>query len=347
MSEFDSGYRFALKRSMEVTSVFMRIAEGQDSRRPSILRRPQLERSEVVGSEELVSIGETGRLLSTSLFPQHAKACRCKDTIDLRETIALERVKLLLEGDAQVRWLDLCCGKGSILVHVPSVLPASRSKLVYLGTDFDPSHNKACLRVLRNRSLKSYFSQVDAITHDAFTMLDRKHGRFDVVTLLNVLHEIPPLRLFELLGTAIRACKPSGVVVLVDMAELPHLELGAITWSAEDLRRLLRPVLRRPRPELNISDYARTTDVVSVAVRRKWVDAQQLKGADRKAAFNRNVKAILRDMLKRVAASITKMVDDNDEENIQPRKAINRDGEFALARLLWKCWAITEILLTE
>jgi len=305
---------------------------------------------------EFVLPEKTESRMYPSLIPARARASRCKDTVDVRETTAFDYLRFILNstkgsrapaGNGKVTWMDLCCGRGSILNHIPGALSNAMHRVHYYGVDNEPKHIEVCERLGRDLGLPGSLGHFHAASCDATQDLRTrfKSKRADLVTLLNVLHEIPPRGLFDLLTSAITICKGTGRIIIVDMVELPELERGAVTWSKGDIERLTRPLLKPSALPLIVSSFQKSVSVVTFEIRKSWVDLRKLEGdrALAKREFTRNVKAILRDMQAQVSKAVIRMLDDHDKIR-ESGKPMKEPDERPLAQLLWKHWTIAEAL---
>ncbi len=328
-------------------------------RKKTILRDPQGEYSTETDSpiDTLIEVDGSGNVHSiksygNSLMPGYPMACRCKDHIDIRETISLVIVKGLLKNHRSrnpqkpFRWLDLCCGRGTILNHFDSALNDFITGLEYWGVDAEPRHIEACKKIIRKKKLYHNFKFRN---HDVTRVLAQSDGQFNFITLLNVLHEIPPKDLFDVLIAAIDRCKPTGQLLIIDMEELPHLEWKAITWSKDSMTKLFTPFLKNKEnighskhQAFCASSYHRTVDVAVIEIYKKSLDLNKLKKnkSALKEQFNTNLKVLLSEMQRSISEF---MIDEFEKANDSDGKT--KDSVNPLLRnMLWKYWAVTEAL---
>jgi SAM-dependent methyltransferase len=109
-------------------------------------------------------------------------------------------VDAYLSGHQQGRVLDLGCGTGDMLEHLPAVS--------YVGIDISPHY------IARARTR---FVERDAEFHVAdATTFRPEPGEFDVVLATGVLHHLDDAQALELLRTAASALRPTGRLLAVE-----------------------------------------------------------------------------------------------------------------------------------
>ena len=318
-------------------------------RNTSILRDPEGEFGDPSG--EQVYIDHKGRVENVEHkqageIPELPGACRCKDRIDIREIVAFETVCAMIarRGPGNpVRWLDLCCGNGNVLGQIRQALGESCGAVEYHGVDLDLRHIEECRDVIRSNELADHLAAVDVGVHDVSNRLSELGKKFDIVTLLNVLHELPPFDIYRVIGNAVERCKRGGVVLIVDMCALPHLEWRAITWSRELLARLVSPLFGSPgraitvQHAIPVSIYPRTVDVVSVKLPRSSVNSELLSGR-RTSARTSRLQRLVRDCLEEKRRELSEAISVGGQSG--GLRSHNRD----LQRRLWEFWAVSDAL---
>lgn len=144
-------------------------------------------------------------------------------------------------------WLDLGCGKGQVFFAIEkNLLPSARSRLAYVGVDGSSEHTEAT----ETRALASRLKSVEV--HQAnLTNLSTFRGRtFDLVTIINTCHEIPPQNMAALIFDSIAMLTPEGRLLAYDMEQLPKdaLELGALTWTRPEIDELTKALVASLEP---------------------------------------------------------------------------------------------------
>ncbi len=322
----------------------------------SILRHPDVEYSSEK-SEQKVDIDNDGsvheEVAVESLIPEYPSACRCKDHIDIREIIAFEEVKGLLErgkSKRSIKWLDLCCGKGNILNHIKPTLGTSCSRVIYNGLDIDITHIEACRNIVVEHALDNCLKKpIDLSVQDLAKPFELK-DKFDIVTILNVLHEIPPYDIYKLLKNAFKVCNYNGSVLIIDMCKLPHLEWKAITWNKDLLSELLTPILNKDNEMITtlheIAIYRRKVEIFSAKLQKRRIDSDFFKkqwNKSRITKYNRYVTSCLIKKRKELSNGIANIYKDTRvAQKIDSKK--NTSYNQQLKALLWEHWTVTEAL---
>jgi hypothetical protein len=177
-------------------------------------------------------------------------------------------VDALAEPQTQYSWLDVACGIGNVLHHVRNILKEKfpllffliklfllgkekvwkerANALYYFGFDLDYNHVRECQIVGDRMGL-----HVEAQTGQ-LEQLTNVYGsrRFDMVSLINALHELP-MRQFPSLFLDMFAsltddfvlrfylCSNDGRLAIFDMAKLLEIEPGALPISDEEMQPFL------------------------------------------------------------------------------------------------------------
>ncbi len=255
-------------------------------RKSTILRDPEGEYKDTF--EETAEIDDSGKIHSSNEYsenddwiPEFPEACRCKDHIEVREILAFhtagDMISRRKSTNTPIRWLDICCGNGNILTNIRTSLPRNCSSIEYYGVDFDRKYIRECEKAIKDNNLDTHLASKPKLhIQDIQNPLPR-WNQFDFVTLLNVLHEIPPFHIYDVIRNALDRCKYSGMVFIVDMCPLPHLEWKAITWSSQDLEDLISPLLKRNNTicpvegSITINIYPRKVNILSLAIRKSKI----------------------------------------------------------------------------
>lgn len=153
--------------------------------------------------------------------------------------LSLLQGKLDKPGLTDLTWLDLGCGKGQIIINLEdNIGEEARSKISYSA--FDIKDNFLSITTKKAETLK--FKNVNGKIGDIsdFQNLFSNEPQFDFITLTNSIHEFSPLLIPQILYDAIIRLTPTGLLFVYDMESLPSLELGAITWTREEIHELLK-----------------------------------------------------------------------------------------------------------
>ncbi len=122
----------------------------------------------------------------------------------------LERLIPHVPAGASV--LDIGCGAGLFLALLAS------TKTGIKGVGFDASHPaiETAQLMLKRTQANLLFTRLEAAE-------PWPEGRFDVVSLIDVLHHVPPSEQQDVVRRAIEKVKPGGVLLYKDMADHPWL----------------------------------------------------------------------------------------------------------------------------
>src|SRR5947209_3275918 len=111
-----------------------------------------------------------------------------------------------------VKWLDLACGQGQILMGLDDGFPpAAKSKIRYTGYDLRDDYVKGTEKLATGSGLQSPRGIVGDLA-DVHKLLSDE--QFDFITITNTVHEIRPSKLAALLVDAILRLNPSGVLFI-------------------------------------------------------------------------------------------------------------------------------------
>lgn len=290
-------------------------------------------------------------------LPEYPTACRCKDRIDIREVIAFDTVGFIIEkrrpsrAAAPIRWLDLCCGNGNILSQFGESHQDHMPQVEYYGYDIDRKNIDECREIIRKNNLDRRLAhvKVEVVNLDISPIPGKK--KFDIITLLNVLHEINPFNIFSLLKKAMERCKKNGVILIVDMCCLPHLEWKAATWTKEGLKELVSYFLRGDKETCNIKEstceiavYPKKVEVFSLRLWRNKVEEKLIDIWDQKQEEKKQKKIIFNYLKKKKEKLARQLYNIYDERsNIKDEKGYKN----ITLKILWEYWWVCEILLNK
>ena len=164
------------------------------------------------------------------VLPQHQAA------------LTLLQARLSTPGIQVLSWLNLACGRGQILVSLEDNLSAeARAKIDYWAFDLDQDYARETQKTAERLSFASLQSKVGDLSD--FDQLLPTNARYDFITLTNTVHEIDPARLAGLLVSCIVRLTDTGTLFIYDMEQVKPPELGAVPWSRDDIKRLVRCML--------------------------------------------------------------------------------------------------------
>jgi len=175
---------------------------------------------------------------------------RCKnDYTDYRlieNAIAMRMMRKYMKFPT-IMWLDLGCGDGQLIESSNRLFGPDQACIEYDGIDYNKNHieklrakqtNAEC----SNMKINGHVLELDRLNpldiHDPLAV-----KKYHWVSLVNVIHEVPPVQLPNLLLTALVCCNEKGILYLRDFEKLPKLETDAIIWDAMEVEKIFREVL--------------------------------------------------------------------------------------------------------
>lgn len=177
------------------------------------------------------SISDSSAVLEKKrLLPQHQAA------------LTLIQGQVVKPNITTFSWLDLCCGKGQIIINLEDNFAENlRQKIEYHIQDI----NEDYLKVTQKNAEELKFKKVESYTTDIykFSSVVPTEIKHDFITIINAFHEISPSFLPELIFESLIRLSANGTLYIYDMETINPLELGAITWTREEIQELVNSIL--------------------------------------------------------------------------------------------------------
>ncbi|TGM74273.1 class I SAM-dependent methyltransferase [Leptospira mtsangambouensis] len=140
---------------------------------------------------------------------------------------------------SEYQWLDIACGQGQIIKYLDSNLDEKyRSKINFTAFEGDATYLKIVKEKAKALSLLKYNEKIGEIAD--FETLFPSLGNFNFITLINVVHELPPKLLASLLINILNRLTENGILYIFDMETLNPLELGAIPWKKHEIIEIIK-----------------------------------------------------------------------------------------------------------
>lgn len=140
------------------------------------------------------------------------------------------------------RWLDLCCGKGQIIVNLEDNFPEEiRHKIEFHIQDI----NTEFLKVAQRKAEELKFNKVE-IYPSKIEHIDKvlpKELLHDFITLINATHELSPFFLPTLFYECLLRLARSGTLYVYDMVTINPPELGALTWTRDEIQEIVTSLI--------------------------------------------------------------------------------------------------------
>jgi SAM-dependent methyltransferase len=176
------------------------------------------------------------------------KTIRERDTLreDLAARLIAEKINSLCNQDNILSILDLACGKGPILTMLKSEKKFNKytSKIFYHGTDKNSRYIEE-LRYLESEDKTIIWAEKPRFTIGEILDYRPKEDEFyDIILILNCIHEIDPLDLPQLFEKLNRMLKSNGTIGIIDMEKLPpgDEEAQSVCFKGAEIEEILRSV---------------------------------------------------------------------------------------------------------
>lgn len=175
----------------------------------------------------MASIADSSAVLIDKILPQHQTA------------ITLLGGLLSAPSLAELKWLDLACGKGQIIAQIEENFaePELRAKIGYYAYDIENQHTRITEKLANGLNFRDVSVKVGEMEH--FEEVFPSDRKFSFISFTNTVHELRPGRVGSLLVALMLRLTGNGILYIYDMESLPLPELGAVPWSGDDFKKLL------------------------------------------------------------------------------------------------------------
>lgn len=255
--------------------------------------------------------------------------------------LSLLQSKLDKPGLTELKWLDLGCGKGQIIVNLEqNIGDDARSKISYHAFDIIEEHLSLTLKKAESLKFQGSIGKIGDISD--FPSLFQVENKYDFITLTNSIHEFNPLLIPAILFESIVRLSSTGLLFVYDMESLPSLELGAITWTREEIHELLKSFFKN----LEIKDYNPTPGRWihsscygwNIQLSREYIEVSDEELVSRKAHALEQTKQDVITILKRKLDECGKSL-----ESITKHGAETDEEERLKQKLLYDFWSLNRI----
>lgn len=264
------------------------------------------------------------------LLPQHQAA------------LTLLQARLSAPTVTSLSWLDLACGRGQIILSLDSNLsPEARSKIAFWAYDLDQQYARETQKAAEQLGFASL--QVNVGELSDFDRILPAGSLFDFVTLTNTVHEIEPVRLATLFATCLGRLAETGTLFIYDMDRISPPELGAVPWSRDDVRLVVRTLLdslgaSAYRPEVGLWNH-RTCNGWNVQIERQHLGVSRADASKRMdAAIQATGERVARLVGRRLAECRASL------EALTKYGAETVEEQNDKERLLHEFWALSRAL---
>lgn len=242
----------------------------------------------------------------------------------------------------RLSWLDLACGRGQIVLSLDNNLsPEARRKIAFWAYDLDEHYAKETQRIAESLGFASLQMKVGNLSD--FDRILPSSAFFDFITLINTVHEIEPVRLARLLAACLGRLSETGTLFIYDMDRITPPELGALPWSRDDVRRIVRRMLDALgalayHPEVGLWNH-RTCNGWNVHIERQHLGVSRDDASERVdaaiQATGDEVSQLIRRRLSECRASLETLTEYGAET---PEEQADKE------RLLYEFWALSRAL---
>lgn len=267
---------------------------------------------------------------SERVLPQHQAA------------LTLLQARLSVPSVLRLCWLDLACGRGQIIVSLDKNLSSeARKKVEYWAYDLDQDFARETRRTAEHLGFGGLETRVGALSD--FDRILPPEALFDFITLTNTVHEIEPLRLATLLVSCLMRLSDTGTLFIYDMERIKPLELGAVPWSRDDIRRIVLRMLdalgaTSYRPEVGLWNH-RTCNGWNVQLERQHLGVSRDEITARGPAAVRETRTEISNLITRRLAECQASL-----ETLTVFGAETAEEEDDKERLLFEFWSLSRAL---
>jgi len=239
----------------------------------------------------------------------------------------------------EVCWLDLACGRGQMIGQLDQNLSEkARSKLAYYGYDVNQDFARQASKAVTAMRLKSADIKIGELAD--FSKLYGPEILFDFITMINAVHEINPNKLASIFIHCLTRLSSQGCLFVYDRESLGPLELGAITWTQEEMSSIIRSICQdigANNYEPDVSRWRhRTTQAWSVSIHRAHLTVDQaiLTHNSEYAVerTNATIKSLVLKKLERCRKTL---------ESLTLHGCETEEEEEERGRLLYDFWALS------
>jgi ubiquinone/menaquinone biosynthesis C-methylase UbiE len=272
-----------------------------------------------------------------------SNAYQNKDKMLIQHQAALSVLQGKLENPdiSDYNWLDLGCGKGQIIINLENNLgEGSIKKINYFAFDLKDDFLNLTLKQAESQKFKSVKGETGDFTN--FSKLFPEEKKFDFITLTNSIHELNPYDLSVLLFETVIRLSDTGILYFYDMETLSNRELGAVSWKADEIHRVVKAFLITAE----IENYSPKPGRWPHSSCNGWslqMHREYLKKSDEE------LNELKEEIIKKCVEEIDLTLSDKLEECIKSLESFTKHGtetsedESLKLDLLYDFWAINRI----
>lgn len=281
-------------------------------------------------TQPVAKLGDSRAVREDRILPHHEAA------------LTLLQDRLSDPTVASVRWLDLACGRGQIIASLEENLSDdARAKIDLVVCDADNTYLTQTSELAAVLGLASFQSKLCDLSD--FHQLYDPAARFDFITFTNTVHEVAPSRLGAILVDLVIRLADEGALFIYDMEQPNPLELGAVPWTRDEMKQIVRSILNEfgatdYNPELGRWSHTKTS-TWNVHLQRKYVKKSDDELLSRRAvavnAASQSISSALQqklDLCNRLLGSLVTRGANSAAEQAEKDRALHEF--FAVTRAL-------------
>jgi hypothetical protein len=260
------------------------------------------------------------------VLPQHQAA------------LTLLQDRLSAPAIVQLAWLDLACGRGQIISALDRNLSVhARSKIDFWAFDLDQDFARETTKSAERLDFASLNVKVGDLAD--FHRILPPDTVFDFLTLTNTVHEVDPASLANLLVDCVLRLSDGGTLFIYDMEQVNPPELGAVPWTRDDVRQIVRTLLdglgaAHYQPEAGLWTH-RSCNGWNVQLQRQHLNVSREDAVARSIETKQRTKDEILNLIKRRLDACHAAL-----ENLTRYGAETAEEQQDKERLLFEFWAL-------
>lgn len=263
------------------------------------------------------------------MLPQHQAA------------LTLLQARLSNPDGNRLAWLDLACGKGQIIIDLDHNLSEqARAQINFFAYDINQQYARETRKIADGLGFASLNSKVGDLSD--FNKIIAENILFDFITLTNTVHEVAPSNLSTIFVDCVLRLEGNGTLFIYDMEQIKPPELGAITWTRDEVRTIIRSVLdglcsNSYNPEVGLWRH-RTCNAWNVQLERKYLTIVSDANAKRQHAIIKGAETITSLLMRKFEICRKSL------ETLTLYGAETAEEKEERERLVYEFWAVARAL---
>jgi SAM-dependent methyltransferase len=149
---------------------------------------------------------------------------------------------LKLEKKGKIKWLSVGVGEGRDLevLHAEGLRPID---IDFYGIDISDNLFDKVREGASRLEIPKERVHLEVVSAEEMTYV----SKFDLISVVLILHEVDPVKLPHILRNILRALKKGGTLVITDFQKPYELEKKVVVWDISDIKRLLEQISPKTR----------------------------------------------------------------------------------------------------